>query len=77
MFNFGRRVVTVTFVEESTGALISSSRMPVERLPETFTADFELKMSGAHYVVVKAEPPNKDAFSATKQLKVTVRKKLP
>lgn len=74
MFNFGRRIVKVTFFEHPSGRLISSARMPVDRLPETFEVDTELKMAGATFVVVRAEPPTKAEFSATNQLKVVVRK---
>lgn len=76
MFNFGRRIVRVTFFEQASGAIISSSRMPLERLPETFGVDTELKMAGASYVVVRAEPPTKAEFSASNELKVIVKKRL-
>jgi hypothetical protein len=74
MFNFGRRIITVTFFDQSSGRIISSSRMPLERLPETFAVDTELKMAGATFMVVRAEPATKPEFAATKQLKVVVRR---
>lgn len=76
MFNFGRRIVQVTFFDQASGGIISSARMPVERLPESFAIDTELKMDGASYSVVRAEPPTKPEFSATKQLKVVLRKRI-
>ena len=75
MFSFRRRIVTVTFFDHGSGAIISSSQMPLERLPETFTVDTELKMAGATFMVVRAEPATKPEFSATKQLKVVVRRR--
>jgi hypothetical protein len=76
MFNFGRRIISVTFYDQATGTIVSSSRMPLERLPETFAVDTELKMAGASYVVVSAVPPTKAEFSAGKQLKVVLRKRV-
>ena len=75
MFNFGRRIVTVTFVDQASGQTISSSRMPVDRLPDTFAGETELKMAGANYFVVSAEPSTKAEFSATNRLKVLLRKR--
>ena len=77
MFNFGRRIVRVTFVDRTSGAVISQVRMPVGRLPETFTKDTVLKMAGDTYVVSRAEPPTKVEFSASNQLKVFVLKRQP
>jgi len=56
MFGFSRRIVLVTFVEHATSKVISSVRMPLERLPEAFTDGTELKMEGAEYVVARATP---------------------
>jgi len=65
----------VTFFEQTSGTIISSHRMPLERLPETFAVDTELKMGDIGYVVVRAQPPTKAEFSATRQLKVVLRKR--
>lgn len=76
MFNFGRRIIRVTFVDDASGAIISSSRMPLERLPEQFGVHTELKMAGEAYIVLKAEPPTKSDFARTNQLKVLLRKRV-
>jgi hypothetical protein len=76
MFGYTRKIVTVTFMDHATGQIISSARMPLERLPEAFAADAELHMAGAHYVVMRAEPQTKAEFARTKQLKVAVRKRV-
>ena len=75
MFNFGRRIVKVTFFDQASGTIISSSRMPLERLPETFEVDTQLEMAGDSYIVVRAEPPTKAEFSSTNELKVIVRRR--
>ncbi len=75
MFNFTNRIVSVTFVDEATSTTISSVRMPLERLPETFAVNTDLKMNGAVYLVVSATPPTKEDFARTRQLKVVLRKR--
>jgi hypothetical protein len=75
MFGFTRRIIMVAFVDGATGRIISSSKMPLERLPDTFAIDTELNMDGARYVVVRAEPPTKDEFRRNRYLKVTLRKR--
>ncbi|HEX3697023.1 MAG TPA: hypothetical protein VH374_16720 [Polyangia bacterium] len=67
----------VTFVDRMSGAVISQARMPVGRLPETFTKDTVLKMAGETYLVSRAEPATKAEFSASNQLKVFVIKHQP
>jgi hypothetical protein len=74
MFHFGQRIIRVTFVDQPSGAVISTVRMPLERLPEAFAIDTRLAMAGESYLVVRAEPPTKPQFAATKQLTVFVRK---
>jgi len=74
VLNFGRRIIKVTFYDQTSGTVISSARMPLERLPESFAVDTVLKMAGAEYIVVRAEPPTKPLFAASKELKVVVRK---
>jgi hypothetical protein len=74
MLGFTRNIITVTFVDDVTGRVVSTSRMPLERLPETFAVDTELDMAGARYTVVRAEPSVKAEFKRTRQLKVVLRK---
>jgi hypothetical protein len=76
MFNYRRKIVSVTFFDQATRTIISSSRMPLERLPETFAVDTELKMNDAAYVVVSATPRTKEEFAKTKELKVVLRKRV-
>jgi hypothetical protein len=73
MFNFGRRIIRVTFINDVSRAIISTVRMPLERLPTSFAADQALKMAGKTYVVLRADPPTKAEFAGSKDLKVFVR----
>jgi hypothetical protein len=74
MFGFARRYITVTFFDETSGALVSSVKMPFDRLPDTFVANTELNMDGARYVVVRAVPSTKEEFKKTRLLKVSLRR---
>jgi hypothetical protein len=74
MFGFARRYIAVTFVDDASGALVSSMKMPFDRLPDAFVADTEMNMAGVRYVVVRAEPSTKEEFKRTRQLKVSLRK---
>jgi hypothetical protein len=74
VFGFARRYIPVTFVDDASGKIISSVKMPLERLPETFVADSEMNMGGVRYVVVRAEPNTKEEFKRTRQLKVSLRR---
>lgn len=74
MFGFARRYIAVTFVDDASGRLVSSVKMPFERLPEAFVADTEMSMAGVRYVVVRADPSTKEEFRRTRQLKVSLRR---
>lgn len=74
MFGFARRYIAVTFVDDASGRLVSSAKMPFERLPDTFVADTEMSMAGVRYVVVRADPSTKEEFKRTRQLKVSLRR---
>jgi hypothetical protein len=74
MFGFARRYITVTFVDDANGRLVSSVKMPFDRLPDIFVADTEMNMAGVRYAVVRAEPNTKEEFKRTRQLKVSLRR---
>jgi len=75
MFTFGRKLIKVTFRDQASRAVISAVRMPIERLPETFDAGSELKMTGGHYTIVSADPATKIKAVDVGRLEVTVRKR--
>jgi hypothetical protein len=75
MFSFGRKLIKVTFLDESR-AVVSEVRMPIERLPDTFASGTELNMAGGRYVVVSAEPQTKAQATDIGRLEVVVRKRI-
>ena len=75
MFNFTLRRIAVTFLDEATGAIVASFRMPLDRLPDAFVVDTGLKMNGAEYVVVSASPATKGEFANSRELKVVLRRR--
>jgi hypothetical protein len=75
MLNIGRRIISVTFVEQASGTIISPVRQPLERLPATFAPDQELKMAGKTYIALTVRPPTKAEFADTKALKVLLRER--
>lgn len=55
-------VVLVRFFEVGARELMGESRMPLERLPQTFAVETELDMPSGKFLVVKADPAHKDQF---------------
>lgn len=51
-------MVSVTFVDAGSGAVIGRSEMPPERLPETFATTTTLEIAGSRYFIERAEPPH-------------------
>jgi hypothetical protein len=74
MFSFGRNRIKVTFRDQASQTVVSSVRMPAERIPETFGAGSELKMAGGHYIVVSSKPATKGEAVDSGHLEVIVRK---
>jgi hypothetical protein len=80
MFKFGlfKVVVAATFVDQPTGAVVGSFRMPLDRIPETaFGPGAALNMNGKHYVVVRAEPLTRAETAEKRRLRVVVREADP
>jgi|GEM_PF-3193291 len=75
MFSFGRKLIKVTFREQGTRTIISAVRMPSERLPDSFGPGTELKMAGANYLVVAAQPDTKAKALDSGQVEVLVRRR--
>jgi len=74
MFRLFSKTISVTFVDQASGAPIARSDVPVEQLPDTFALHTTLELAGANYEVVKAEPETKAEFARTKQLVVSLRR---
>jgi hypothetical protein len=75
MLNIGRRTVSVIVVEQASGTIISTVRMPLERLPATFAPDQELKVASKTCVAMTVRPPAKAEFADTNALKVCLRER--
>ncbi|MBK9576536.1 MAG: hypothetical protein IPO40_05640 [Fibrobacteres bacterium] len=58
----GDETVLVRFWDAGEQTMMGESRMPAERLPETFSVETELDMSSGKFLVVKAEPAHKAEF---------------
>jgi hypothetical protein len=74
MKHWSTPTITVRFFEEGQPTPFVESDIPLDRLPETFEAHTDLDISGTQYVVVRAEPETKAAFSQMNRLDITVRK---
>src|SRR5258708_33836916 len=74
MFRFLKKTISVSFVDDQTGVTFASSELPPDQLPDTFALETDLDMRGNHYVVVAADPPNKEAFAKSKRLTVRLQR---
>ena len=68
------RKVTVTFVDDATGAVFATSNMPVGDLPDSFQIDTTLHLGETDWSVIRAEPPMKAEFTKTGKLTIRLRK---
>jgi hypothetical protein len=69
-----KKPIQVTFQEEGSGRVVATWRVPLDRLPETFTAETGLNMGGAHYVVVAARPSTRARAAESRHLIVVIRR---
>ena len=68
-----KKPISVTFKEDGTGRVVATWRVPLDRLPETFTPDTRLNMGGAHYAVVEARPPTRAKAAEARSMTVVIR----
>lgn len=68
------RKVSVTLIDDATGAVFATSNMPIEDLPDSFQIDTTLHMGDADWSVVRAEPPQKADFTKSGKLTIRLRK---
>ena len=68
------RKVTVTFIDDATGAAFASSKMPPDNLPESFEIDTTLHLGDDDWSVVHAEPHKKAEFTKSGKLTLRLRK---
>lgn len=69
-----RRKVSVTFIDQATGAVFASSEMPPDRLPDSFETDTTFHLGDDDWSVVDAEPQTKAQFKKSGKLTLRLRK---
>jgi hypothetical protein len=73
MFNFFKKAISVTFIDDSTGYVIDESDIKQEYLPESFDKPTTFELSGKQWVVVKADPVHAMEYSLSKKLTIHLR----
>jgi hypothetical protein len=68
-----KKPIHVTFEEEGTRRVVATWRVPLDRLPPTFTPETRLRMGGAQYVVVEARPPTRAKAAESHRLTIVIR----
>jgi hypothetical protein len=68
-----KKPINVTFEEEGTGRVVASWRVPLDRLPETFSPETRLNMGGSQWAVVEARPPTRAKAAEVRRLIVVIR----
>ena len=69
------RVIHVLYLDAATGAAISQSMVPIEKLPDSFEADTTVHMDGrGDFNVVSADPITAAQFRRTGKLRLTLRR---
>jgi hypothetical protein len=66
--------VSVTLVDDASGATFATSDMPVDDLPDSFETATTLHLGDADWSVVCAEPKLKTEFGKTRKLTIRLRK---
>jgi hypothetical protein len=74
MFNFFKKTIKVTFIDEVTGGTIGLSEMNLDQLPETFDKPTTMQLKEEEWKVTKADPVSANTFSQTKKLTLHLRK---
>ena len=68
------RNVTINFIDDATGAVFATTKMPPTDLPETFEIATTMHIGDVDWSVVQAEPATRKQFSATGALTLRLRK---
>lgn len=68
MLGFLDKRIKVTFINHATSETIGISKMPSDKLPETFENSTTLQILDKDWHVIKAEPLNKQEFMVTKKI---------
>ena len=70
---FSRKVL-VTFVDDANNAVIATSNMQPENLPESFKIDTALHLNDADWSVIHAEPQSRKEYTKSGTLTLRLRK---
>jgi hypothetical protein len=70
----GGHKVRVTFVDASTGEIISESDAAPEQLPESFAPSTTLQFDGQEWQVEDAQPMTRREYAASRRLRLDLRK---
>lgn len=68
MFNFFKKTIKVTFINDATGDTIGISEMKQEQLPEAFEKPTTMQIANKEWQVIKANPIYARDFSTSKKL---------
>lgn len=68
------RKVTMTLIDDATGTVFASSKMPPDDLPESFEIDTTLHLGSENWSVIYAEPQTKAEFTKSGNLTLRLRK---
>jgi hypothetical protein len=69
-----RRKVKVTLIDDATGAVLATTDMPPDDLPESFENETMLEIGGAKWSVIHAEPQTRVEYSKSGSLVLRLRK---
>jgi hypothetical protein len=72
-----KRPIEVVFEEAGTRRVVATWRVPLDRLPETFTPETRLNMGGAQYLVVAARPSTRAKAAEVRRVVVVIRPASP
>jgi hypothetical protein len=68
------RKVTMTLIDDATGAVFASSKMPPDDLPDSFKVNTSLHLGNDDWSVIQAEPETKAEFTKSGKLTLRLRK---
>ena len=68
------RQVTMTLIDDATGAVFASSNMSPDDLPDSFDIETTLHLGGEDWSVIRAEPETKAEFTKSGKLTLRLRK---
>ena len=68
------RKVKVTFIDDATGVVFATSKMPPANLAESFEVETTLHLGDGNWSVIRAEPPTRKEYTRSGTLTLRLRK---